>query len=276
MGEASVPEDCMLISKNFPKTTNHLQNLKQVWFPGAHGNVGGGEDDTELQDISLAWMMSQMREACQLEFDEDYVNLLFGPMKAPSKDYRAWSCGLIPKNQNSWYYRIVGTHNVRTPGQYFKIEPDTGFPAHLPHSNALIPLPNTQERVHSSVRIRLLRNESLDINGKGRYKAEALTAHLRSLASRKRHGWTVCRVKTGEDIETASEAQKDFPNEAMTQFLWRSKAASSRDGASLEAGGGGFPKVMIEDPLGYYEKMLRDRDGDVANLWYSIPSQFSS
>merc|ERR1711939_431792 len=33
--------------------------LRQVWFPGVHSNIGGGYDDQELADITLAWMMSQ-------------------------------------------------------------------------------------------------------------------------------------------------------------------------------------------------------------------------
>jgi hypothetical protein len=34
-----------------------VQKLVQVWFPGVHCNVGGGNDDQELADITLAWMM---------------------------------------------------------------------------------------------------------------------------------------------------------------------------------------------------------------------------
>jgi hypothetical protein len=29
-------------------------NLKQVWFPGNHGNVGGGWHDQQISDITLA------------------------------------------------------------------------------------------------------------------------------------------------------------------------------------------------------------------------------
>lgn len=32
------------------------QTLKQFWFPGAHSDVGGGYSETELADLSLAWM----------------------------------------------------------------------------------------------------------------------------------------------------------------------------------------------------------------------------
>ncbi len=48
-----------------------LQNLKQVWFPGVHSNIGGGYDDAELSDITLAWMMSQLEPF--LEFNGNYI-----------------------------------------------------------------------------------------------------------------------------------------------------------------------------------------------------------
>ncbi|SPQ26282.1 f2c554e2-bbd5-44f9-9491-0f6b106457e8 [Thermothielavioides terrestris] len=34
--------------------------LKQVWFPGNHGNVGGGWYDQQMSDITLAWMCDQL------------------------------------------------------------------------------------------------------------------------------------------------------------------------------------------------------------------------
>lgn len=33
-------------------------DLRQVWFPGAHSNVGGGYDDQEIANITLAWLAS--------------------------------------------------------------------------------------------------------------------------------------------------------------------------------------------------------------------------
>jgi hypothetical protein len=32
-----------------------LTDLRQVWFPGSHANVGGGWPDQEVANISLAW-----------------------------------------------------------------------------------------------------------------------------------------------------------------------------------------------------------------------------
>ena len=35
--------------------------MTQVWFAGAHADVGGGYPDAELSDISLAWMIAQLK-----------------------------------------------------------------------------------------------------------------------------------------------------------------------------------------------------------------------
>lgn len=44
------------------------QRLEQVWFSGAHANVGGGYANNTLSDVSLKWMMERAIE-CGLELD---------------------------------------------------------------------------------------------------------------------------------------------------------------------------------------------------------------
>jgi uncharacterized protein (DUF2235 family) len=46
---------------------------EQVWFSGAHANVGGGFVDCGLSNIALKWMIDKARDT-GLEFDENYVN----------------------------------------------------------------------------------------------------------------------------------------------------------------------------------------------------------
>ncbi len=47
------------------------QVLRQVWFAGAHSNVGGGYDEHGLSDVALAWMAAEV--APMLALDLDYV-----------------------------------------------------------------------------------------------------------------------------------------------------------------------------------------------------------
>ena len=52
-----------------------LQVMKQVWFSGAHSDVGGGKYDPRCSDVSLAWMLAQCSKDKKLAFtDEDPLN----------------------------------------------------------------------------------------------------------------------------------------------------------------------------------------------------------
>ena len=47
-------------------------DLQQVWFAGAHSNVGGGYQEAGLSDTALLWMIEQLRE-CGLHFRPEYL-----------------------------------------------------------------------------------------------------------------------------------------------------------------------------------------------------------
>lgn len=47
------------------------QMIEQMWFAGAHSNVGGGYPDPVLSDQAFLWMISKARTL--LEFDEEYL-----------------------------------------------------------------------------------------------------------------------------------------------------------------------------------------------------------
>ena len=48
------------------------QRLEQVWFPGAHSNVGGGYAEHGLSDVTLAWMADRVEPF--LELDHTYLS----------------------------------------------------------------------------------------------------------------------------------------------------------------------------------------------------------
>ena len=50
------------------------QRVEQVWFPGAHSNVGGGYPDRGLADVAFLWMVAKAaRTEHGLKFDSAYV-----------------------------------------------------------------------------------------------------------------------------------------------------------------------------------------------------------
>jgi len=46
-----------------PTPWNEREGIDQVWFVGAHCDVGGGYDETGLSDLALAWMMGGLANA---------------------------------------------------------------------------------------------------------------------------------------------------------------------------------------------------------------------
>ncbi|KAK4619584.1 hypothetical protein CLAFUW4_11517 [Fulvia fulva] len=148
------------------KLEGNNTTLRQVWFPGAHSNVGGGYDDQQIATITLAWMIAQ----CQpfLDFDLDFVHdeweKLEDYYERTDQKPRPWSFGKIFSGMEGFY--ALGGQKIRTPGRYCYTDPTNGKPTDDP-------LLDTHEYIHPSVRSRLkLRGPGLD--DKGAYDCRAL------------------------------------------------------------------------------------------------------
>ncbi|GAA1469161.1 DUF2235 domain-containing protein [Microbacterium thalassium] len=67
-----------------PGTPTEDERVKQVWFEGAHSDIGGGYSETGLSDTALLWMVREAHEA-GLTFDapllERYVNSGSDPIR---------------------------------------------------------------------------------------------------------------------------------------------------------------------------------------------------
>jgi uncharacterized protein (DUF2235 family) len=77
------------------KPDGNRTTLRQVWFPGVHSNVGGGYDDQQLANITLAWMMSQLEPfldmRMQYVLEQDEENVLY--YQKQREQGRPWSFG---------------------------------------------------------------------------------------------------------------------------------------------------------------------------------------
>jgi hypothetical protein len=67
------------------------QTLTQVWFCGAHADVGGSYDEIAAANITLAWMVGQLSEF--VEFDDSVLQDQYDHPSAQEK--RPWSCGIF-------------------------------------------------------------------------------------------------------------------------------------------------------------------------------------
>jgi len=85
------------------------QRLEQVWFSGAHADVGGGYQDARLADIALHWMAARLRE-CDLDVDPNKLPAV-GPdnVMAPLHDSFARFLKGAYQRVSSRVYRPLGT-----------------------------------------------------------------------------------------------------------------------------------------------------------------------
>jgi uncharacterized protein (DUF2235 family) len=91
----------------FEKNLSH-QILKQVWFCGAHSDIGGGYENHQLSDIPLLWMMTEAKEQGLLIYDDHKVELspnADGEMHDPRSGIRG---RLFRKRVRSWDSNKLG------------------------------------------------------------------------------------------------------------------------------------------------------------------------
>ena len=130
------------------KPRGNTTNLRQVWFPGVHSNIGGGYADQELANITLAWMMAQL--APFLDFADDYLLEQYDDnithFEETEQEVRPWSFGMIYRSLTGFY--ILAGKLTRTPGAYTRVDPDTT-------RSTGKPLRQTNEYIHPSARARI-------------------------------------------------------------------------------------------------------------------------
>lgn len=80
--------------------------VEQVWFPGAHSNVGGGYPDAGLSDLALDWMIKRVRAHTPLEFDDAFINTWIDPKPmATLYESRTWPYAY---SRFRPYQRVIG------------------------------------------------------------------------------------------------------------------------------------------------------------------------
>lgn len=99
-----------------PGASTKGQHVEQVWFAGAHSDIGGGYPlaKRELANTTLRWMVDRVTEHCRLDF-------------ATSELPSAASSQLVVHDPYKWYYRLLGLPIARyidpTLGRYGTRDP---------------------------------------------------------------------------------------------------------------------------------------------------------
>ena len=83
------------------------QTIEQVWFSGAHANIGGGYDNDPLSDISLRWMMEKAQN-CGLALDQSKISNIPQGIPPITDSYKDFLGGAYSKFEPR-YFRTIGT-----------------------------------------------------------------------------------------------------------------------------------------------------------------------
>ncbi|KAI5465661.1 hypothetical protein BGZ63DRAFT_348553 [Mariannaea sp. PMI_226] len=255
-------------------------DLRQVWFPGNHANCGGGWDDQGMANITLAWMMDQLA-SIGVEFDTPSLDRIYQQNKQfyeaadlalkgkkPKQQWainpifqnnfplRPWGLAAI-KKAASLLYKLSG-QITRTPGLYKPTDPET----ELDKDRFLI---DTNERIHSTVRIRLA-CKGLGLDDQGIWDCPALL-----------NTWKLQRTQEKYDDPVPSHPAWDpdvKKNDVdFSKDLEKGRWIWQYSGNEKSAPTDKKQRVMVEEPLGPYERYLLKISGGDPNVYSFVAEQ---
>jgi hypothetical protein len=160
---------------------------------------------------------------------------------------RPWGMGAI-QEKSSLLYRLSGK-TPRTPGLYRQINPRTGFD----DGNFLL---DTNERIHSSVRVRLA-CKGLGLNDKAVWKCSSLS------------DWRLKRTDTqyADPVPRhplwAPDAGQNDQNKEASSERWVWEYVGSTKNAPTDP----KQRILVEEPLGPYERYCLKAAGGSPNIW---------
>ncbi|OAA67402.1 peptidoglycan binding domain containing protein [Cordyceps fumosorosea ARSEF 2679] len=168
---------------------------------------------------------------------------------------RPWALGALQKPPSvvDW---ITG-RTSRTPGQYRQADPRTGDD----RRGAF--LRDTNERVHSSARVRLAcRGLGLNDQGGVAWAAPTLTRRWRLRRTTARYEDPVPRDPLWDPAEASASEVGRKPNEEQGErWIWEYV------GPEEEAPTEKRQRIMVEEPLGPYERFLLNQVGGKPNVY---------
>ncbi|EGX96797.1 peptidoglycan binding domain containing protein [Cordyceps militaris CM01] len=267
-------------------------DLRQVWFPGTHGNCGGGVEDVGMANITLAWMMDQMAsvgvefyapsalrmiDLQRSQYEAKAAQVAASTRRAAAAPWavdaifranapmRPWALGALQKSSSivDWITGRTG----RTPGQYRQVDPRSGDDRGGPF------LLDTNERVHSSARVRLA-CRGLGLNDDGVWTAPTLARCWQLRRTTARFEDPVPRDPLWDPVHHEAVAAEGGvrgedggpagrrPNEEHGE-RWVWEYVGPEEDAPTDK----RQRVLVEEPLGPYERFLLNQVGGTPNIY---------
>jgi hypothetical protein len=138
------------------------QTIEQVWFAGAHSNVGGGYGESGLSDMALIWLMARVEFHTGLRFSESYIAKNFWPCAA---------CSLYRSTRGWWLSRLF-------PKRRILFAKPVSVDVYRDRKRIKIDATPANEKVHWSVIERLGRESIVDEKVRGKYAPRNLPPKL--------------------------------------------------------------------------------------------------
>lgn len=254
-------------------------DLRQVWFPGNHANCGGGWDDQGMANVTLAWMMDQLA-SIGVEFDTPSLKRCFqqnvefyetahaalkgkkpkrmvqwaiDPIYEKNCPRRPWGLNSI-KKATSMLYKLSG-QDIRTPGLYKPTDPKTK----LDKDRFLV---DTNERIHSTVRIRLA-CKGLGLDDQAIWDCPALLKNWKLSRTQEKYADPV-PFHPGWDPDVQDDGI-GCPNDwEKGRWIWE------YSGDEKNAPTDQKQRIMVEEPLGPYERYLLGLSGGEPNIYHWV------
>ncbi|GJC83796.1 uncharacterized protein ColLi_06634 [Colletotrichum liriopes] len=289
------------------KLDDNKTNLKQVWFPGNHAGIGGGWHEQQIANITLAcrmedvfteglrysaghpfsyvpsspwtsWLWSKQQlpwanpkicsvKASSIRRDETECDGKdhhpIGSEEELWKTARPWGLGQI-RYPTSRLQTMTGT-TIRHPGTFMRSDPET-------NEDTDQPLLNTNERIHSSVRVRLA------CQGLGMDDAEVWDCKPLTKDDKGSGLWKLERVprmdaSSGTSIKEARPKELDLDAEVYNARLYPVKKEDGQwrwvfADADKQRNAVPHARTLPEEPMmGYWEQYLLALTAGKPDVW---------
>lgn len=166
-----------------------------------------------------------------------------------NRPMRPWGLEAL-KKASSFIYVLSG-QITRTPGLYKQVDRKT-------NRERDTFLRETNERIHSSVRVRLA-CDGLGIDDKAIWECPALLKNWYPAKSRKEYRDPTPTHSDGEEHEREREEVTDSNNQEMERWVWK------YCGPEKDAPPSAAARIMVEDVPGPYERYLQELAGGNPN-----------
>ncbi|OHE90963.1 hypothetical protein CORC01_13740 [Colletotrichum orchidophilum] len=264
------------------KSSNTHTQLRQVWFPGCHSNVGGGSDSQQISKIALAWMADQLTSV-GVEFSNCEMKRILSTI-SHGDEIRPWGLGKIFSPTSllttgpDLAWNTIKAPYLAYHGQF--AESSARTPACYTDDNGEKLLTNTEELVHPCVRVRYLYH-GLGLDDKSEWRCNALSGHGWNLSVDKVK--TPIKVRQGRDPRivdkyktvagSVTAVHQQYPKtQAVGGKLVKTEQPSESDLKQLKTPKNTWTwthpngKVLGEEQIGMWERMYIDINDDLVRL----------